>query len=388
MTKSNRAGGIALICAGHGFVDFYNNFLPVLLPLLMTKLGVSLTMSGILVMVLSFSANFSQPILGYIFDKRNYGIILLFAVPITGLTACSLGYLNSLPPVFPILFFLGLAVAAMHPLGTSLATFLSSKSNLGRVMSYYVAGGNFGFALAPVVVMAFMENCGIENIFLLALPGIFLGFLYWKYGLYKLPTAGKSKSNTESSTVISSLLKNSSILKLNLAMGLRCWSYMAINTFLPILMISNGCSSIMSGFMLTVFLGGTVTGGLIGGELGDRLNHKKVLASSMALAIIPSLYFCYNANTELLSILALFLSGAFIQAGQPSSIVWTQRMMPHFKGVASGMMMGASFGMGAIGAAITAALGEQIGLLTAITISVCFSCMGFILVLATPYKEN
>ena len=63
-------------------------------------------------------------------------------------------------------------------------------------------------------------------------------------------------------------------------------------------------------------------------------------------------------------------------------------MMPNFKGVASGMMMGASFGMGAIGAAITAALGEQIGLLTAITISVCLSCMGFILVLATPYKEN
>ena len=82
MTKSNRAGGIALICAGHGFVDFYNNFLPVLLPLLMTKLGVSLTMSGILVMVLSFSANFSQPILGYIFDKRLWH----------GSTICSTNY--------------------------------------------------------------------------------------------------------------------------------------------------------------------------------------------------------------------------------------------------------------------------------------------------------
>ncbi len=52
-TKTN----IFYLCAGHYTVDYYNNFLPVLLPFIMVKLDMSLTMCGILVMVLAFVAS-------------------------------------------------------------------------------------------------------------------------------------------------------------------------------------------------------------------------------------------------------------------------------------------------------------------------------------------
>ena len=62
----------ALLSTGHGMVDFYGNFLPILLPLLMTQFGLSLTMCGVLVMVSSVTTNMLQPVIGCVMDRRNF----------------------------------------------------------------------------------------------------------------------------------------------------------------------------------------------------------------------------------------------------------------------------------------------------------------------------
>ena len=51
--NTNIQHATALLSTGHAMVDFYANFLPILLPLLMIKFGLSLTMCGVLVMVAS-----------------------------------------------------------------------------------------------------------------------------------------------------------------------------------------------------------------------------------------------------------------------------------------------------------------------------------------------
>ena len=58
----------------------------------------------------------------------------------------------------------------------------------------------------------------------------------------------------------------------------------------------------------------------------------------------------------------LGISGAALQGALPSSIVWAQDMLPDNAAMASGMMLGMSFGLGGLGAALTAALGDIIGL--------------------------
>ena len=66
---------VILLAMGHFFNDFYCNFLPILLPILIPKLGLSLTLSGALVMVMSLSANVLQPVFGYFMDKYNFNKI-------------------------------------------------------------------------------------------------------------------------------------------------------------------------------------------------------------------------------------------------------------------------------------------------------------------------
>ena len=64
-----------LLSSGHLLNDFYCNFLPILLPIIMPRLGLSLTLSGLLVMVMSISSNMLQPVFGYFMDKYNFSKI-------------------------------------------------------------------------------------------------------------------------------------------------------------------------------------------------------------------------------------------------------------------------------------------------------------------------
>lgn len=378
---------IFYLCAGHYTVDYYNNFLPVLLPFIMAKLDMSLTMCGILVMVLAFVASSIQPFVGYFTDKHDSSPWLLAAIPVSGISICLAGLASNKATLFLLCILLGITVAFVHPVGSALLGKVGSISNMGRIMSLYVVGGNFGAAVAPATVMFLLDRYGLDVLPWLSIPAVILGILFYFSRLYKLPSANAKKASKGESISIVKIFANPSVAMLNAAMGLRCCTHVSVSTFLPMLMLSHGASNVVSGSMLTVFLMGTAAGGLIGGELGDRFGHKRLMTASLALTALPTVLFFIYPNSGIMSTLLLFLGGFFVQAPQPSSIVWTGRLMPQYIGVASGMMMGLCFGIGSIGAAVTAALGDYIGLETAMFLSVVPVIVATLLVIFTPYTK-
>lgn len=379
--------GVFLLAGGHFMIDFYNNFLPVLLPIIMVKMDMSLTMCGLLVMVLSITANLLQPIFGYIFDRHNFSKSMVYAVALSGVFMCCVGYSPNKLALFLLCALLGVAVSAYHPLGTSLLRRVSSKMNMGRSVSFYVAGGNIGFALAPVVVVAFLDKFPLESLPVLIIPGVALAIAYICTNIWNLPSKGDKPSSADGNTGFTHILKNMDVVRLNLSMGFRCWTHVSVVTFLPLLMQSKGVSAVMSGTMLGVFLVGSAMGGLFGGEIGDRTNHKRVMVYSLVLSIAPVIYFFMMPGDSVIAIIALFLAGALLMAPQPSSIVWTGHLMPQYIGVASGMMMGLCYGIGSIGAAVTAVLGDYIGLERALMISIIPVFLAIPMIMLTLYRE-
>jgi len=379
--------GIFCLSMGHFVADYYNTFLPVLLPFIMVKLDMSLTMCGVLVMVLAFMASTIQPFIGYLTDRHNSSHLLLAVIPLCGLLICMAGYAPNKMVLFLLCALLGLTIAFIHPVGSALLSKVGDIKNMGRYMSFYIVGGNFGCAVAPIVVMYFLDYFDIQALPLLAIPAVFLGGVFYVTGLYKLPSASAKKSDDIEDVSFLKIFRNRSVVMLNAAMGLRCCTHVSVSTFLPMIMLNHGYSNMMSGTMLSVFLLGSAMGGFVGGELGDRFGHKKVMIATLSLTILPLVFFFMNPAAGLGSMLALFLGGFFLQAPQPSSIVWTGRLMPKYIGVASGMMMGLCFGLGSMGAALTALLGDYIGLEHALLLSILPVAVSVLLTMQTPYTR-
>lgn len=375
-----------LLSLGHLLNDFYCNFLPILLPLIMPRLGLSLTLSGLLIMVLSITSNLLQPVFGYLMDKHNFSRLLLPVIPFGAICICSIGFIQTRFMLFLLIALTGLSVSAFHPLGSTLAAKSARKSAQGSTMSYYIAGGNLGYAFAPILLVAFTQTFSLTQLPWLIVPSLLLSILYARSHLTDITTVPDHLPAAPPR--LREVFTNRMVLKLNLAMGFRCWTHVSVSTFLPLLLIGAGYSALSSGSLLTLFLIGCTVGGLIGGYLGDRLSHKKIIVASLALGILPVWYFFTHAGTAPLSLAALFLAGACLLAPQPSSVVWAQKMMPANAGMASGMMMGLSFGLGSIGAALTAALADWIGLPAALLLTTCPLIISAILAALTPYPDE
>ena len=376
----------ALLSTGHAMVDFYANFLPILLPLLILKFDLSLTMCGVLVMVASVTTNMLQPIFGYLMDKRNFSPLLPYIVPLAAVPICMVGFAGHMALLFLLVAVTGAATAAYHPLSSMLVGRTAAEGRGNGMMSYFIAGGNAGMAFVPLVLVAFLEKLSLSALPLLILPAAFMGALFARSGLCSVSSLPEHAA-TESPKLMHILLARTTIT-LNLAMGLRCWTHGAFGTFLPLLLVGNGADTGAAGLFLTIFMVGGMTGGLVGGNLADRFTGRAIIVSFLVLGILPCAYYFTHVSTDVLGGSVLFAAGFSLMAPQPSSIIWAQEALPENAAMASGMMLGMSFGLGSLGVAATAALGDHIGLGAALLVSVIALPLAALLAYITPEPKN
>ena len=84
-------GNIAVASWCHFVGDFYCNLLPVLLPILALKFGLSYSQCGLLYMIFQVSASFLQAPIGIAADKHNLGILLPVSIITGGVLASAVG---------------------------------------------------------------------------------------------------------------------------------------------------------------------------------------------------------------------------------------------------------------------------------------------------------
>ena len=378
---------VILLAMGHFFNDFYCNFLPILLPILIPKLGLSLTLSGALVMVMSLSANVLQPVFGYFMDKYNFNKIMPLIIPFGAVFICLTNWASNFIVLAVLIGLSGLAVSTFHPMGAGLVSKVAPDGKISTCISIFVAGGSFGFALAPILLVYFMQMYSLDYLPILIIPAIILGVLMYSSGLSKARFVNEQVAKNMHFN-LAQILQNKPLMLLNISMGLRAWLFTALVTFLPLWAIEKGCDNTLSGWILTIYLCGSVIGGLIGGALNDKIGYKKVILWALIFTLIPTMYFLFAQQIDILIYIALFVGGGLVMAANPGAIVWGQDLLPDNPGMASGMMLGLSFGLGGFGTMLTGSLAESYGLTMALALTAILVVISIVLVYLTPEKRR
>jgi len=378
---------VILLAMGHFFNDFYCNFLPILLPILIPKLGLSLTLSGALVMVMSLSANVLQPVFGYFMDKYNFNKIMPLIIPFGAVFICLTNWASNFIVLAVLIGLSGLAVSTFHPMGAGLVSKVAPDGKISTCISIFVAGGSFGFALAPILLVYFMQMYSLDYLPILIIPAIILGILMYSSGLSKARFVNEQVAKNMHFN-LAQILQNKPLMLLNISMGLRAWLFTALVTFLPLWAIEKGCDNTLSGWILTIYLCGSVIGGLIGGALNDKIGYKKVILWALIFTLIPTMYFLFAQQIDILMYIALFVGGGLVMAANPGAIVWGQDLLPDNPGMASGMMLGLSFGLGGFGTMLTGSFAESYGLTMALALTAILLVISIVLVYLTPEKRR
>ncbi|RMF86362.1 MAG: MFS transporter, partial [Nitrospinota bacterium] len=132
MTTTDARDGIQLkpfllLAGAHLLTDAYSIALSPLLPLLVKKLHLSLTLAGMLASVFAISSSLLQPVYGMLSDRFNSRIFILLGPLAPGLCMSSLGVAPNFWVLALLLLLAGIGPAAFHPQAAATAGRLSGS---------------------------------------------------------------------------------------------------------------------------------------------------------------------------------------------------------------------------------------------------------------------
>ena len=355
---------------GHFSIDLLSGAMPIAVGLYLKEaLGLSLAQVGLLLGLYSLSSSLTQPIFGYLSDRyggRWFAVGgLLWMSVLQGL----IGFMPNFASALTLATLAGFGSAAFHPQGASGANIAAgSRKTAGVAM--FMLGGNFGFAIGPILAAVALGWMGVHGTALLGLIGLLIVPLLYILTGQATATASADKKPANWKIELNPAFSTTAVVALILVMSLRAFSQQSFSSFLPqfffeVAKFTKAEASLLSSLMLFTLAFGTLTGGM------PLMAAMFLLGDWRAFLIAPIL-------------------GFFSGAAWPPMLVMAQSLFYKNAGVGSGVALGFVFAMGGLGLQVTGWLAEpqHLGLTNAMLILAFVPLVTAALVAFLPSDEQ
>ena len=384
---AGRAGvdrrAMAMLSAGHLFTDVGQGSIPALLPFLISSDHLSYAGASALILAATIASSVIQPVFGHLSDRRSLPWLMPLGPILGGLGVAMAAIAPTYGLTFAAVVVSGIGVAAFHPEGSRFANYVSGARRSSG-MSLFSVGGNIGFALGPALVTPLVLVFGLSGTLLVILPTSIMGLVLARE-LPRLETFRIDLKQASAATTEDDAWRPFTLLATVIA--LRSFVYFGFVTFIPLYFIHDlHTSRGTGGAALTVMLVGGAIGTLVGGRLADRFGRRSVLIGSMA--VLPFLTVGFLISPPAPAMLLAAVAGAATIATFAVTIVMGQEFLPGRIGVASGVTIGLSVGMGGVAAPLLGILADADGLRSVFELLVVFPLGALALSLFLPVRRD
>lgn len=372
---------MSALSAGHLFTDMNQGAVAALLPFLISERGLSLAAAGALVTAATLSSSIVQPLFGIFSDNRPLPVLMPLGLLFAGVGIALVGVAPSYPLILLSVVLSGIGVAAFHPEAARFANYVSGDRR-ARGMSFFSVGGNAGFALGPALATPLVLGFGLPGTLFLALPAAVMAAILF----FEMPRMMGFKPAVPANGVGEPAAQPEHWGPFALMVAVvtvRSFVYFGLVAFVATYYSEVlGTSPALGNTALSVMLFAGAAGTLTLGPLADRFGRKVVLAVSMLL--LPVFIFSFTLAGPFTGMVLLALVGAATIGTFGVTVVMGQEYLPGRIGLAAGITMGFSIGLGGIGAPVLGFIADQSGLPATMLVISVLPLVGLLLTLPLP----
>lgn len=372
---------IITVAAAHGAHDTYFSYLPTILPLLIQNLALNTTQAGLL-SAFSQIPNLLQPVIGYLADRRNLKILVILAPTLSGILITLVGVAPSFGIASLLMLLAGFSTAGFHAIGPAMVSARAGKK-VGRGMGFFMVGGELGFALGPLMVVAVIGVLTIKGLPWLMVLGMLASVILY-FRLKNVSTVRHAQSESSLSIREALVQMRSLMLPIMAIFILTGFLNANIVNYLPMFMSGEGSAFALAGASLTIVeLGGTV-GVLLMGLFSDRLGHRTIALIGTLCSALFSLGFLLTQGWLRIVLLAGIGLSAFI--ANPAYLAMIQTRFTKNRSLSNGIYMSTSFILRSIVVVIVGMLADRFGMRPVFVGSALASLLALPVILTLPKR--
>lgn len=355
---------IGIISFAHMLNDLYSNYLPQMLPFLVVLYqGFTATRAAIIVSAFSITSSFTQPLFGYFMDRQGKRWLAYIGTLWMATMLSLTGLVQNYFLLVVLAALAGLGTAVFHPQASAMVNRLSMDRK-AVILSVFVAFGNFGFALGPLLLIPLFQTFGLKATVVTIIPGVIVALLLFFFS----PQDHTSANVPPTLGVVFKTLRASAkeLAAIVGVIAVRSLAYTGLLTILPLYFKYKSLSNIQASHLVTIMLAAGAIGGVIGGFISDYFGRKQLIIGSLILS--TPLFFAFLLTNGILSTVFLALAGAALLSSFSVTVVAAQEAIPENKALAAGITMGFAGGLGGLSVVIIGRIGDVFGLPAAVAV--------------------
>jgi MFS family permease len=371
-----------------------------LFPFLGREWGISDTQSGLLVSAAYWAILICALPFSVLIDRGSRSkCIALMAIVWSAATAVC-GFTKSFSQLFMARTVVGIGESGFAPGGTAVISALFPEKKRAAVMGLWNASIPLGSALGIAIGAIVAEHFGWRYAFwLVALPGIIVGILFWRtkdYQTVKLTktVSGESGAGTKKKMgvgeIVGDFVRTRSLVLTYLAFAGNTFVTTSLMSWLPTyLQRTYDLSMSRAGLMGSLVMMLAIVGAPLGGYLADRWRTRRANArmmfcavSSLACTLIFFVAFAFTSGTP--QYLLLLAGGISVVAFVPAGAAVTQDVVhPGLRAVSYSICVVTQHILGsALGPIVVGMVSDAYDIGTAMLVLPAFTLLAAVLFLA------
>jgi len=381
-----RLADVVTVSITHMIHDIYSSFLAPILPLLIDKLNLSISLAGSL-SVIQRIPSILNPLVGILAENIKVRYFVIVAPAITTLVMSLLGVASSYGILAIFLFVAGLSSVFFHVPGPVMIKHLSGRK-LGKGMSFFMAGGETARTLGPLIIVAAVTQWGLEGSYKLIPFGVFASLImYFRLRNIDLRQDFKQKKvRINYLAIFRKFIHTYTIL--GAIIFFRGAMRAALTLYLSVYLTQKGHTLWFAGISLSTLQLAGVFGTLTSGTLSDRVGRRPAML--IITIVTPLLMFFFLHASGFLLFIVLILTGFFLVSPTPVFLAIIHELDTKHLPFVNSIFMTISFLLNSLMLLMVGILGDHWGLDKTYLVSgfTAFFAIPFALMLPKKIKKD
>ncbi len=369
--RNTKNKAVAWLSVAHLVCDSYTGFMNPLMPFIAIKLGMTLGIATIIISISHIFSSMLQPIFGFLADntlKRFFvfwGLILVaIFIPLTTLA----------PNIYLLVLFMvlgSIGSSFFHPQGTGFIHRFAFNSQTNS-MGLYMSLGSIGYSFGPLLAAWITQYLGMEKLPYTTGIGILVASVMFLC-VPKLSNSGEKVNKKKLLSSFKDIFSHKIIRYLLIISMMKTLVTNSTCILLPFLWHDMGYSAFYIGAALFGFIFAGGIGSLVSRKVEEMVGAKNLLYFSMYITFPLILGFAFTyQNHPILSLLLFLIMGFTTMMAQPVTVVMAQKLLPEYKSVVAGLMVGFSWGVVALLLSALGTIAEKFGIINVLVVLFIF----------------